>query len=219
MRINKFIAQATGMSRRAADTAITDGRVTVDGYPATAGMLVADSTIVTLDGKELERPQSVTTIMLNKPAGYVCSRKGQGSQTIYDLLPEFLHQLKPVGRLDKDSSGLLLLTSNGALAQELTHPSYEKIKEYLVVLNKPLTEAHETRINQDGVKLEDGISKFALAAEAKDRQIWRITMHEGRNRQIRRTFETLGYTVLGLHRTVFGPYVLKDLKLANYREI
>ena len=142
MRINKYIALSTGLSRRAADAAILDGRVTVDEQPASSGMKVSATTVVTLDGTVLSRPAATQTIMLNKPVGYVCSRDGQGSQTIYELLPADLHSLKPVGRLDKDSSGLLLLTNDGTLANQLTHPRYEKIKEYIVQLNKPLKPVH-----------------------------------------------------------------------------
>ena len=129
MRINKFVALATGMSRRTADQAIAEGRVAVNGRPPTAGQQVTDEDQINLDGQTLQKP-AATTIMMNKPVGYVVSRDGQGSQTIYDLLPEEYQGLKPIGRLDKDSSGLLLLTNDGTLAQELTHPKYHKQKVY-----------------------------------------------------------------------------------------
>lgn len=125
MRINKFIALASGISRRAADQAIEEGRVQINGTSATAGYDTQPDDVVCLDHQPLQLKQ-LRTIVLNKPAGYVTSREGQGSKTIYDLLPPSLHHLKAVGRLDKDSSGLLLLTNDGTLAQQLTHPSYQK---------------------------------------------------------------------------------------------
>src|SRR5690606_37238412 len=103
-----------------------DNRVTVNEHRAYIGQTVQLNDVVTLDGQVLNLPESHTTIMLNKPPGYVCSREGQGSKTIYKLLPEKYHSLKPVGRLDKNSSGLLLLTDDGELANRLTHPSFKK---------------------------------------------------------------------------------------------
>jgi 23S rRNA pseudouridine2605 synthase len=123
MRLNKFIAQSTGLSRRAADAAIAQGRVSVNGREAALGKEVGESDTVVLDNSAITPAVNTVTIMLNKPVGYVCSRNGQGSKTVYDLLPPEYQQLKPVGRLDKDSSGLLLMTNDGDLAYELTHPS------------------------------------------------------------------------------------------------
>src|SRR5436190_1625361 len=134
MRINQFIARATGMSRRAADKVIQQGRVTVNNTPVSSGQNVAETDQVHLDGKPL-KIKATTTIVLNKPVGYVCSRDGQGSPTVYDLLPQTLHHLKPVGRLDKDSSGLLLMTNDGNLANELTHPRNQKQKVYQITIN------------------------------------------------------------------------------------
>jgi 23S rRNA pseudouridine2605 synthase len=208
MRINKFIAAATGLSRRGADQAIASGRVLVNGAHPQAGQPVSASDNVTLDGRKLSQANATQTVMLNKPAGYVVSRQGQGSQTIYNLLPSNLHHLKPIGRLDKDSSGLLLLTNDGQLAQTLTHPRYQKSKIYEVELDKPLLPAHKQQIEQ-GVMLEDGQSRLALTPLGG--KSWKITMQEGRNRQIRRTFAALGYSVTKLHRTHFGAYELGQL--------
>lgn len=162
MRINKFLAQATELSRRGADAAVEAGRVIVDGKPAEKGTDVTEGSIVMLDGRTVERNSVKTTIMLNKPVGYVCSRNGQGSETIYDLLPAEYRRLNPVGRLDKDSSGLLLLTNDGDLANELTHPKYQKTKVYEVVLDKPLQPLHHQMICDRGIMLEDGISRFLI---------------------------------------------------------
>lgn len=220
MRINKFVALATGMSRRAADAAVADGRVTINSRPAQMGETVEPTDITTLDGQAIKLPTDTQTIMLNKPAGYVVSREGQGSKTVYDLLPPELHALKPVGRLDKDSSGLLLLTSDGGLANQLTHPSHQKRKVYEVTLDKPLQPLHRQLIAERGIQLDDGRSQLGLERHTDgDDTRWIVTMHEGRNRQIRRTFSALGYTVTTLHRTSFGQYILEDMATGNYRSV
>lgn len=220
MRINKFVALASGLSRRAADTAIAAGRVQVNAQQPQAGQDVTESDTVTLDGKQLNAPKELKTIMLNKPVGFVVSRDGQGAQTIYSLLPPVLHTLKPVGRLDKDSSGLLLLTNDGQLAQELTHPSRHKEKTYEITLGKPLQPLHRQMISDYGIKLEDGPSKLELERlQDGNDAAWRVRMHEGRNRQIRRTFEALGYSVTKLHRTHFGSYALGSMRSGSYQNV
>lgn len=214
MRINKFIALASGISRRAADRAVQNNRVTVNGQPGTLTTTIEDGDTVVMDGRQLTTPEVMRTIMLNKPVGYVVSRNGQGSRSIYELLPPEFRDLKPVGRLDKDSSGLLILTNDGNLAQELTHPSYQKLKQYEIVLDAPLQPLHRQMISDYGVTLEDGRSQLELErlVEGNDTQ-WRVIMREGRNRQIRRTFKAVGYGVTKLHRTHFGAFVLPpDLK-------
>ena len=218
MRLNKFVAQASGLSRRAADAAIHEGRVAVNGETATLGLTVTEHGTVTLDSKPLTAVPEPITIMLHKPVGYVCSRNGQGSKTVYDLLPAEYQQLKPVGRLDKDSSGLLLLTNDGDLAYELTHPSKQKTKVYEVELDKPLAPLHRQMISDFGIQLDDGPSKLQLERleEGNDTK-WQVTMSEGRNRQIRRTFAALGYTVTKLHRTHLGVYRLVSLAPGSIR--
>lgn len=216
MRINRFVARATELSRREADKAIGEGRVSVNGERASAGSSVNASDTVRLDDKVLRLPEEPTSITLNKPAGYVCSRAGQGSKIIYDLLPAELHRLNPVGRLDKDSSGLLLMTDDGDLANRLTHPRYGKDKVYEVTLDKPLNPQDATRIEQ-GVDLEDGPSKLDIrGSEGKHLT---ATMSEGRNRQIRRTFTALGYKVIRLHRVSFGRYELGGLQEGRYNKV
>lgn len=212
MRINKFIASASSLSRRAADGLIKHGRVTVNGQMAEPGTQVTPFDVVQLDGVLLKHPTETVTVIFHKPVGYVCSKDGQGSQTIYDILPAEYHRLNPVGRLDKDSSGLLVMTNDGQLAQQLSHPKYEKTKVYEVTLNHPLQPLTQQIISDHGVMLEDGRSQLQLERlKDGDDTAWRITMHEGRNRQIRRTFSALGFTVTKLHRTHFGSYVLGDL--------
>lgn len=222
MRINKFLALATGVSRRAADRAIEEGRASRDGTTLSTGYDVQAGDSIVFDGQTLQADQilqqtKLTTILFNKPVGCVVSRDGQGSQTIYDLLPAEYHSLKPVGRLDKFSSGLLLLTNDGQLAYELTHPSSRKVKVYEIKLSKALAPLHRQMIQDHGVQLEDGRSSFQLErlqdGDGGGDQQWRITMHEGRNRQIRRTFLALGYGVSSLHRVQFGDYHLDDERL------
>ncbi len=212
MRINRYVALATGMSRRKADEAVAHGRVAVNGVMAKLTDITDDDDQIELDGQNLKKTK-IKTIILNKPAGYVCSRNGQGSKTIYDLLPSNFHNLKPVGRLDKDSSGLILLTNNGELAQKLTHPSERKEKVYRITLDKKLLEADKDHI-EDGIELDDGKSRLILEGHELE---WIVRMHEGRNRQIRRTFDALGYRVEKLHRTDFGPYKLKHLTSGEYQ--
>jgi 23S rRNA pseudouridine2605 synthase len=221
MRLNKFIAQATGLSRRAADTIIGEKRVQLNGSIAQLGDQAESGDSVLLDGKKISNSeQSVITITLNKPTGYVVSRNGQGSKTVYDLLPASMQSLKPVGRLDKNSSGLLLLTNDGELANQLTHPSQHKIKIYELALDKPLLPLHRQMIDDIGITLADGLSKLSLERlkDNDDRQ-WIVRMHEGRNRQIRRTFEALGYRVTRLHRVQFSTYHLDRLAVGEYRRV
>ena len=213
MRINKFVAQNTGISRRMADKAVAAGRVTINGLAAKTGSSVSESDAVQLDGRTVTPITATVTVMFHKPIGCVVSREGQGSLTIYDLLPDEYRLLKPIGRLDKNTSGLLLLTNDGQLANELTHPRYAKVKVYELLLGKPLAPLHRQMINDHGIDLADGNSQLNLERMIEsDDTHWRITMHEGRNRQIRRTFESLNYYVVSLHRTNFGSYSLGELK-------
>ena len=219
VRLNKYIAHTTGMSRREADEAIASGRVVVNNHPASLGAIIQPGRDhVTVAGQDIvKKPKQYTYLLLNKPVGYVCSRKKQGeTPTIYDLLPRGYHQLKVAGRLDKDSCGLLLLTDDGDTIFQLTHPKFAKKKVYQVGLNKPL-KAVDRRMIEDGIELEDGISSFQISdirrqtSDSKKPNRYKVTMHEGRNRQIRRTFKTLGYTVTHLERREIGPYNLTDL--------
>ena len=214
MRLNKFIAHATGISRREADELIRTGNVVVNSKAADLGCDVnPDDDTVTVNNQLVKLPTEHTTIMLNKPVGYVCSRNAQarGVKTIYELLPDQYKALKTVGRLDKDSTGLILLTDDGDLAHHLTHPSFAKTKEYIVELDHALAPLHQQMISDFGINLDDGPSQLLLERLNDERTKFNITMHEGRNRQIRRTFAALGYQVKSLHRTTFGPYTLGDL--------
>jgi len=218
-RINKHVADATGLSRRAADQAIAEGRVELNGRTAVVGDKVEPADRITLDGRGLKAGTQPITIVLNKPVGYVCSRRGQGSRTIYELLPAELHKLKPVGRLDKQSSGLLLMTNDGQLANRLTHPSYGKTKVYEVGLNKRLEPRHQQAISLLGVSLEDGPSQLQLKKLDETGRRWQVGMTEGRNRHIRRTFAAVGYGVNELQRIQFGPFHLQALAVGAHRRV
>ena len=215
LRLNKHLALQLGISRREADLLIEKGSVTINGNVATLGARFNANDLITVSGTPLQDTADVVYLAFNKPVGYVCSRRAQGDNpTIYDLLPPHYHALKPVGRLDKNSSGLILLTNDGDFAYRMTHPKFIKAKVYNVRLDHDLAPLHQQMISDYGVQLEDGTSQFVLERLANDsRRGWQITMHEGRNRQIRRTFSALGYEVKKLHRTNFGEYALGDIPL------
>jgi 23S rRNA pseudouridine2605 synthase len=219
-RLNKYLALQLGISRREADLLIEKGRVKVGEAVATLGARFTTEPI-SVDGKLLTATAHMQYVAFNKPVGYVCSRRAQGDNpTIYSILPKELHALKPVGRLDKDSSGLILLTNDGDFAYQMTHPKFVKTKVYTVALSHDLEPLHQQMISDYGVSLEDGVSKFGLMRLNDDaRRDWQVTMHEGRNRQIRRTFGALGYDVVTLHRTEFGNYSLGDMKPGDYKTV
>ena len=221
-RLNKFLALQLGISRRQADELIEKGKISINGKAVKLGARFQDTDIIKIGDKVISNSREERIYLLfNKPRGYVCSRKKQGeNETIYAILPKEFHSLKPVGRLDKDSSGLLLLTNDGDFAFQMTHPKFRKIKEYLVRLDEPLQPLHQQMIADFGINLPDGKSQLGLERLDESRKNWKVIMSEGRNRQIRRTFSTVGYEVVKLHRTVFGNYSLpKDLKFGDFQKV
>jgi len=218
IRLNKHLALQLGISRREADELIERGQVTIDGTVATLGARFTSGSSIAVKGKEVASGTAFQYLMLHKPTGYVCSRRAQGDNpTIYSLLPPQYHSLKPVGRLDKDTSGLILLTNDGDFAFRMTHPKFAKVKIYKARLDRDLEPLHQQMVSDYGVHLEDGPSKLSLERlDETGRTDWQITMHEGRNRQIRRTFSSLGYEVVKLHRTSFGNYTLGDLPVGEH---
>lgn len=211
-RLNKLLALKLGVSRREADDLIEKGSVSVDGKTATLGARATETSTILVNGVNAQSTPDFRYIAFYKPKGYVCSRKPQGdNSTIYDLLPADMATLKPVGRLDKDSSGIILLTNDGDFAHRMTHPKFSKVKVYEVGLDKPLEPLHQQMISDYGVEIGDGVSKLQLERRDDSRRSWTITMHEGRNRQIRRTFSALGYETTELHRVSFGPYSIGEL--------
>lgn len=215
------------MSRRAADLCIDQGRVLVNGKVATLGKVIEpDRDVIKIDSDAVSTsPKRYTYVLLNKPVGYICSRRQQGdTPTIYSLLPKHYQHLKVAGRLDKDSCGLVLLTDDGDTIFKITHPKFGKKKIYIVGLNKPLKPEHMTEIEK-GIGLEDGTSQFSVEAfdpkkaGLKIPNVYKVTMHEGRNRQIRRTFGSLRYMVTHLERIKLGNYELSDLKSNQYLQL
>ena len=220
MRLNKYIATNFGVSRREADLLIQQGKVSINDKKAEIGQRVEDGDKVTVSGKKIAE-QKLIYLALNKPTGYVCSRKRQGeAPTIFELLPEKYQNLKNVGRLDRDSSGLILLTNDGDFAFQMTHPKFVKTKVYEAEIDRDLEPLHQQMIADFGVDLPDGHSQLGLTRLSDDdRRHWQITMSEGRNRQIRRTFEAVGYKVVVLHRIKFGNYELSDLAEGKFTEV
>ena len=221
-RLNKFLALQLGISRRQADELIEKGRISINGKAAKLGERFKEGDEIKLGEKIISKTREEKKyVIFNKPRGYVCSRKKQGeNETIYAILPKEFSILKPVGRLDKDSSGILILTNDGDFAFRMTHPKFRKVKEYLVSLDTPLQPIHQQMIADFGINLPDGKSQLGLERLDDSRKNWKVIMSEGRNRQIRRTFSAIGYEVEELHRTVFGSYILpKDLNFGDFRKV
>jgi 23S rRNA pseudouridine2605 synthase len=220
-RLNQYLAFQLGISRREADQLISQGKVSINNTTAVLGARYQKDVKVVVNGEKVSGKTIYIYLILNKPIGYVCSRRKQGNTpTIYELLPQKYQTLKPVGRLDKNSSGLILLTNNGKFAHQMTHPSFYKVKIYKIQLNRNLEPLYQQMISDYGVMLDDGLSKLHLEKLSElDRKNWQVTMSEGRNRQIRRTFASLGYTINKLHRIKFGEYSLGDIKPGKHKVI
>jgi 23S rRNA pseudouridine2605 synthase len=217
MRINQFLASATGVSRRNADELVAAGRVEVDGLVAELGQTIYRGSEVLLDGKPVTPAGTHHYVVLNKPEGYVCSRRRQGkAPTIYELLPGNFQNLRLTGRLDADSSGLLLLTDDGPFIQQMSHPSNGKNKLYQITLSRPFISRDGERMAA-GIELTDGLSVIKIQESKKE--VVTVSMEDGRNRQLRRTFGALGYRIKRLHRIKIGPYDIGDLEPGAWKEI
>jgi 23S rRNA pseudouridine2605 synthase len=220
MQLVKYMAHAGVCSRRDAVLLIRQQLVTLNGVTVQElNTLVNEGDVVKVKGKVV-KPESKVYLMLHKPVGYICTNSDeQERKTIFDLLPAFKKvKLFTVGRLDKDSSGLLLVTNDGDWAQKLAHPSFEIKKEYQVVLNKPLDVVDYNQILK-GVRLPDGMIRLDKVVLQKSKIHLKITIHSGKNRIIRRIFEHLGYKVRELKRVRFGNYGLEKLPVGCYRQI
>lgn len=211
-------------SRRRADELIASGRVTVNGEPVrtpgAAAVWGADR--IRVDGREVPGPAHPLYLMLNKPFGVISALKDPGARPVVtDLLRDLEERVYPVGRLDFDSLGLLLLTNDGEWAHRMTHPRYRVPRTYKVTLEGTIPPEAVERV-RNGVQLEDGPSGTAgvtVLQRKAGRSLLRITIHIGRTRIVRRTFEALGYKVIQLIRIGFGPLVLGDLKVGAYRHL
>ena len=216
MRLNAFIARSGVASRRKADELIKDGRVSVNGEPGQLNTFVGVDDDVRLDGKPLTK-QRVAYVLLNKPAGVVTTmRDPQGRRTVIDVV-DHAARVVPVGRLDAETTGALLLTNDGELAHRLAHPRYEVDKVYEVECWKQPTDADLARLRA-GVELDDGPTRPAEVRRIEGAHI-ELTLHEGRNRQVRRMFEAVGHRVKRLHRSRYGPLTLGGLEPGAWREL
>jgi 23S rRNA pseudouridine2605 synthase len=216
MRLNRYLAQSGVASRRAAEEVILAGRVSINGAVCTElSRQVAPTDSVKVDGK-LVRPAEPIYVLLNKPADYLTTRSDDRARpTIYHLLPENLHQLAHVGRLDLDSEGLLILTNDGELTLRLTHPRYKLPKEYLVTLDREFDMADVPKVKR-GVFLSEGRARFDSLTKLNSRQV-RVVLTQGITRQVRRVFAAIGYKVRRLQRTKIGPLFDTSLKPGEYR--
>jgi 23S rRNA pseudouridine2605 synthase len=217
-RLQKVLARAGFGSRRACEQLIVDGRVTIDGKPARLGQRVdAESARIECDGVEIGVRPGLVHYLLNKPAGHVTTADDpQGRPTVVELVPAE-PRVFPVGRLDLETEGLLLLTNDGDLAQRLTHPSHGVEKEYLAhVEGRPSRAA--LRQLREGVTLADGLTAPARGATVEP-DLLRITIHEGRNRQVRRMCEAVGHPVRRLVRTRIGPLADRSLAPGEWRAL
>jgi 23S rRNA pseudouridine2605 synthase len=218
MRLAKYLAHAGVASRRAAELMIRDGRVTVAGTVVLDPALDVDERgLVTVDGRPLEGPERRVVYMVNKPLGVLSTASDtHDRQTVVSLLSGETRRLYPVGRLDADSTGLILLTNDGSLAHRLTHPSFEVPKTYRArVGGGPVGEAALRKL-REGVRLDDGMTAPARVRRA-GRGVLELTIHEGRNRQVRRMCEAVGHPVVELRRVGFGPLKLGDLVPGGHR--
>ena len=221
-RLNKFIASSGLCSRRKADELIESGVVFVNGKKVTElGFLVQDKDKVVVN-QQLIRPVKHEYYRFYKPAGYITTADDEkGRKTIYDILPENLNHLKPVGRLDKDSTGLLILTNDGDLINQLTHPSIKIPKVYLVSVDS-VVHPHELEQMAAGIEIEPGKKAYAditvLEADKKHTYM-QITLYQGMNRQIRKMFEYFGHEVKTLKRIQHGVITLEGLKRGEVKAI
>ena len=223
-RLQKIISQAGIASRRAAEAMILEGRVQVDGVIVRELGVKYDPAQVEIkvDGKAVRSAENHVYYLLNKPKGYVSTASDErGRRTVLDLLPEVKERIYPIGRLDMNTEGLLLLTNDGELMNGLLHPRYEVQKTYVARIAKGLSEEEITAL-REGVKLEDGLTapaRVRVLAEEPGRTRVEITIHEGRNRQVRRMFQAVGHEVLALKRTAFAGLTLEGVKRGEHRAL
>jgi 23S rRNA pseudouridine2605 synthase len=224
MRLQAFLARSGAVpSRRKAEALIEARRVTVNGEAATLGTTVAPEDAVFLDGRPVNLPEGTVAFALHKPAGYLTTLKdepGRNRKTVRDLMPDH-PGLVPAGRLDAATTGLLILTNDGRLANRITHPSNELDKEYRLTVENPASDEALNALD-DGPSLDDGPMlppRLTHLRRTPRETIFHLTIHEGRNRIIRRACVAVGLTLIRLHRLRVGPVTLGDLPEGHYREL
>ena len=224
LRLQKFLAESGVASRRASEELITQGRVKINGETAALGMSVEPETDeITLDGKLVLPKQKTVTVMLYKPKGVVStSDDPQGRKTVQDFVRDIPERLYNIGRLDINSEGLILMTNDGELAHRMTHPRFSVEKTYYAICDGKLLPAEIASL-VNGVVLEDGMTAPAKVTHVRPTSAgdtsFSITIHEGKNRQIRRMLEAVGHRTLRLKRERFGPLSLGELKPGETRRL
>jgi 23S rRNA pseudouridine2605 synthase len=220
MRLAKHLAHAGVASRRAAEGLIAAGRVTVDGETVTdPARDVSGAEAITVDGVAVGGPPRHVVYAVHKPAGVVSTAHDtHGRPTVVELVPEAGTRLYPVGRLDADTTGLILLTNDGELANQLTHPRYEVPKVYRARVEPPRVSEASLRALRHGVELDDGTTSPA-SARIVEPGVVEVTIAEGRKRQVRRMLEAVGHRVVALERIAFGPLRLDRLAPGRHRRL
>ena len=223
VRLQKYLADCGVGSRRACERLIDEGRVTLDALPVSGrGICIEPQRVrVCVDGKPV-KPQKLVYLLLNKPRGYLCtSRDEKGRATIHDLLPALGIRVYNVGRLDRDSEGLVLVTNDGALAARLTHPRHQIKKVYRVWTDRPLERADEDLLKEGVCSGGDLLRAASVSREpaARGAVCYRVDLLEGKNRQIRRMFEAVGRPVSRLVRIGIGPLTLGSLQAGQWRRL
>ncbi len=221
-RLQKYLASAGVASRRASETLIKEGRVSVNGKIVTElGTKVTPGVDkVLVDGKPVQQEEELVYILMNKPAGYVTTVKDTHDRmTVMDLLTDVPYRVFPVGRLDFETEGLLLLTNDGEFAYRMTHPKFKMVKTYVATVQGNVTDERLAML-RNGVQLEDGMTAPAqvnIIRRENHKTVVEIAIHEGRNRQVRRMFKAVKNPVLELKRISIGPLTLKGVGVGEYR--
>ena len=217
MRLNRYLAMCGLGSRRSCESIIAAGRVSINGKRCIdLATKVSETDEVRVDD-EVASPRRTVTLMLHKPKGYLCTKQDpQGRKTIYDLLPDHLQDLVYVGRLDKESEGLLIMTNDGELAQKLTHPRYKVEKEYLVAVDRTYQKAEHSELLREGVELEEGIARIVRIRVLSPRRLL-IVLTQGYKRQIRRMLSSIDYGVKSLLRVRVGRLELGELAPSRWK--
>ena len=218
VRLNKYISEAGLCSRREADRLIEAGRVQVDGKTAGPGQKVSDNQEILVDGKSISKEEEMVLLAVNKPRGVVCTTdKRWGDQTVEELI-HYPKRVFYMGRLDKDSEGLLLMTNNGEILNKMMRAGNYHEKEYLVRVNRPVTEAFLSGMAKGGIPVQEQQTRPCNVEKTGERT-FRIILTQGLNRQIRRMCEYFGYQVVKLKRIRIMNIMLGDLPTGSYREI
>ena len=217
MRINKWLSDSGCCSRRAADRLISEGKVTIDGRPADLGARVWDESVVAINGRPVSSMRNKVYIALNKPAGVVCTADKSEPNNIIDFV-DYPERIYPVGRLDKESRGLILLTNDGDMAYKITHVAAGVEKEYIVTVNKPLT-LDFLRAVSAGVEIMDGLTTMPCAAIMLNAHTFALILVQGLNRQVRRMCEGQGYRVKDLVRVRIADIKLGTLEPGKWRHL